>query len=719
MKKPHVNFFRFVFLILFIFISTNVFANNLENIKKAIKEKNANWTAGENWVTKLSPEERSNLFGAVINPSDSNLAPLISLPKVGSLPPVFNWRNNYGNWITPVKQQGLCGSCWDFSAVAQIEAWWKIYNNNPDSIIDLSEQYVLSCGNAGSCDGGSSAYALEFVKNVGIPLEECFHYSANDSIPCSNACSNWEDEAIKIPGWGWITKNEALIDNIKNAVFIHPLSAYLDVYTDLEYYSGGVYQHVSGKFEAGHMVLIVGWNDEEESWICKNSWGTNWGDSGYFRIKWGDCKIGTFSPFIWNGVTGSSLVSASPQQVDLSLTAGNTTVQELILTNRGQDMLGYSATDFNAKKLFHPDDFLAWKGLSWWSGDTSIGGYNNDDLQYLETPVLDLSTANMPQLNFMGFWAVEDTTGASSFPPYDGWDGCNVWVSTDAGRSFNVAYPASPAYNCTNLYSFSNPEGWNLGVVPGWGGSNGGWTPVQFDLSSYKSDSVIIRFAFASDEGYCTLDDSSLLGFFIDDIKISDDSTIIFKDNANDINSMKQIGFGHLAADWIEISNSMGQVAANDSATIYIKIDAGNLNPGDYNGTVEIISNDTTLSKIVIPIHLEVTAIVGIDNSVNIIPDRLKLEQNYPNPFNPTTTIKYSVPSTKNSFLGGARSGLIDVQLKVYDILGREVAVLVNEEQRPGYYEVKWNASNQSSGVYFYRFQAGSFIETKKMILLK
>jgi 7,8-dihydropterin-6-yl-methyl-4-(beta-D-ribofuranosyl)aminobenzene 5'-phosphate synthase len=89
------------------------------------------------------------------------------------------------------------------------------------------------------------------------------------------------------------------------------------------------------------------------------------------------------------------------------------------------------------------------------------------------------------------------------------------------------------------------------------------------------------------------------------------------------------------------------------------------------------------------------------------IPQRFKLEQNYPNPFNPTTTIKYSVP--KLSF----------VTIKIYDVLGNEVATLVNEEKAVGAYELNWNATNLPSGVYFYRLQAGDFVETKKMILLK
>jgi hypothetical protein len=97
-------------------------------------------------------------------------------------------------------------------------------------------------------------------------------------------------------------------------------------------------------------------------------------------------------------------------------------------------------------------------------------------------------------------------------------------------------------------------------------------------------------------------------------------------------------------------------------------------------------------------------------------PNKFELEQNYPNPFNPTTTIKYSIPSVI-ARSGATRQSL--VQLKVYDILGREVKTLVNKEQAPGNYSVKFDASQLSSEIYFYRLQSGKFIQTRKMILMK
>ena len=109
------------------------------------------------------------------------------------------------------------------------------------------------------------------------------------------------------------------------------------------------------------------------------------------------------------------------------------------------------------------------------------------------------------------------------------------------------------------------------------------------------------------------------------------------------------------------------------------------------------------------------------DKTDNSIPTDFSLEQNYPNPFNPTTKIRYSIPTLPQSPpLQGweAKQGWL-ITLKVYDILGNEVVTLVYEYQSPGYYEVQFDGSKLSSGVYFYRLQTGTFVSTKKLILLK
>jgi len=96
-----------------------------------------------------------------------------------------------------------------------------------------------------------------------------------------------------------------------------------------------------------------------------------------------------------------------------------------------------------------------------------------------------------------------------------------------------------------------------------------------------------------------------------------------------------------------------------------------------------------------------------VEVEVNNLPTEFSLSQNYPNPFNPSTNIEYSVPSSEY------------VSLKVYDILGNLVATLVNEKKEAGKYKVTFNASNLASGLYFYKIQAGSFNQVRKMLLIK
>jgi photosystem II stability/assembly factor-like uncharacterized protein len=105
---------------------------------------------------------------------------------------------------------------------------------------------------------------------------------------------------------------------------------------------------------------------------------------------------------------------------------------------------------------------------------------------------------------------------------------------------------------------------------------------------------------------------------------------------------------------------------------------------------------------------LRMSTATGIqNNNPSELPQEFSLLQNYPNPFNPLTTISYSVPEIEF------------VTLKVYDVLGNKIATLINEEKPVGSYEIEFNVTNHPSGIYFYRLQAGTFVETKKMILLK
>ena len=152
----------------------------------------------------------------------------------------------------------------------------------------------------------------------------------------------------------------------------------------------------------------------------------------------------------------------------------------------------------------------------------------------------------------------------------------------------------------------------------------------------------------------------------------------------------------------------IGAAASEDTSGVYVKVDSSNwtligLNNEFINSL--IIKNDQLWAGIYGGIYVrDLISHIGPEKDYYF---QISLLSAYPNPFNPTTKIRYSVASD------------CSLILKIYDVLGREVTVLVNEEKKPGTYEVKFNASNLSSGIYFYKISAGNFQQTRKMILLK
>ncbi|MBN1332031.1 hypothetical protein JW978_04065 [Candidatus Dojkabacteria bacterium] len=173
--------------------------------------------------------------------------------------------NETGNgWITAVKNQASCGSCWAFAAVGATESLANLYYNKHVNL-DLSEQDMLSCSGAGSCSGGWPSLTLDYIKNNGVVNESCFSYSARD-LSCSLKCAS-PSERIKISGRVDFTNKTE--DNLKKLIIEQgPVS-------------GGIYSW-------SHAMVLVGWytdSYDEPVWIFKNSWGNTWGNHGYVNLK--------------------------------------------------------------------------------------------------------------------------------------------------------------------------------------------------------------------------------------------------------------------------------------------------------------------------------------------------------------------------------------------------------------------------------------------------
>ncbi len=238
---------------------------------------------------------------------------------IAETPSYFNWRN-YENhdWTTPAKHQKNCGSCWDFAALGSFESAIKIREGCCKLNPDLSEQYVLSCLPAAAntygrgCWGGNPSAALYYLMNTteegnfynGAIFETCFPYEASDQISCEEKCPNWQNYLVPLSNtselWLGLDSQENR-EIIKTTIMdFGPVAAGMNVsdafiqfwqlhHKDTDYFPD---PHMPWGNSLNHIIVIIGWNDDPSLtnggyWICKNSWGSDWGYGGYFNIEYG------------------------------------------------------------------------------------------------------------------------------------------------------------------------------------------------------------------------------------------------------------------------------------------------------------------------------------------------------------------------------------------------------------------------------------------------
>jgi hypothetical protein len=162
----------------------------------------------------------------------------------------------------------------------------------------------------------------------------------------------------------------------------------------------------------------------------------------------------------------------------------------------------------------------------------------------------------------------------------------------------------------------------------------------------------------------------------------------------------------YIPSFWLTADPLAGYVNPGETTDITVTLDATDMDPGTYTGFLNIECNDSNNPTVAVECTLTVLDVNSIEDFSNL-PNEFDLRQNYPNPFNPSTSLKYALP------------GAAHVKINIYDILGRRVATLVNENQQAGYYDITWNASEKTSGIYFARLEAEEFSKSIKMILLK
>ncbi len=226
-----------------------------------------------------------------------------------ALPLMVDW--SYQD--SEVKNQALCGSCWAFVAVALIE--------NLSEENDLSEQVIVSCAN-GDCSGGWYGDALKYIHDRGVPPEVCYPYQATDGN-CTDAC-DVPDLLVYVTNYDyyarWGVPTASTVTQLKILLQDGPVCVSMLVPADgtFENYNGGVYDYEGGAISSsrGHAVLVVGYDDTENSFKAKNSWGSNWGENGYFRIAYDDVTDDV--QFGGYACTASGIYVSSPTAVEFA-----------------------------------------------------------------------------------------------------------------------------------------------------------------------------------------------------------------------------------------------------------------------------------------------------------------------------------------------------------------------------------------------------------------
>ncbi|XP_033726551.1 cathepsin B-like [Pecten maximus] len=306
---------------------------------------NTTWQAGDNFL-RIEKHERlayvKKLCGALETPKHLKLPQRPPLKAV-SLPESFDARKEWSGCPTihEIRDQGDCGSCWAFGAVEAFSDRICIHSNGTENAHISAEDLLSCCYTCGmGCDGGFLGAAWSYFKRVGVvsggqygshqgcrpySIEPCEHHVPGKLLPCNKdikptpkcneKCeSNYQVSYNSDKHYGNSSYSvSGDVSDIQTEIITNgPVEGAFTVYADFPTYKSGVYQHKTGSELGGHAIRILGWGVEGgvDYWLVANSWNSDWGDNGYFKIKRGTDECGIESqisaglPKVKQGVKG-------------------------------------------------------------------------------------------------------------------------------------------------------------------------------------------------------------------------------------------------------------------------------------------------------------------------------------------------------------------------------------------------------------------------------
>ena len=277
-----------------------LYEKRMEEVEK-FNQENSSWQKGETMFTDMTDDERQQYLGLFASPEDTEtedsfpkstegedvngavLSTAVGAGPFDSLPQRINWVEQ--GIVTPVKSQGACGSCWAFTATALVES---LYKRKYGYDLDLSEQELVDCATASpylnyGCKGGFNSSGLNYYKVQGSHLETQYRYTGKDGT-----CKRPTTASYKISSFKSIQPRS--LSELLKALAQGPVAVAYYVAYDFYDYKSGIYNHNAGCKNAttvNHAVLAVGYdlNAANPYILFKNSWGTYFGDNGYFKMS--------------------------------------------------------------------------------------------------------------------------------------------------------------------------------------------------------------------------------------------------------------------------------------------------------------------------------------------------------------------------------------------------------------------------------------------------
>jgi len=266
-----------------------------EDLIDSINERELGWKAAKNGRFEgMTMGEAKRLLGLRIPETGVSCTHLLSQRQATyeNVPTEFDSRTAWPGYIHPIANQAQCGSCWAFAAAEVLSDRFAIFSNGSVNTV-LSPQGLVSCDKKDlACNGGWPQYAADFLVSTGIPTEQCFPYSSGTGRveACPTKCKDGSTpQYYKYSSWDYcigVAAMEAAVSTYG------PIAVSMAVYQDFFTYSSGIYKYTGGSGLAGyHAVKLVGYG--ADYWIVANSWGTTWGEAGFFRIAKGinNCGI--------------------------------------------------------------------------------------------------------------------------------------------------------------------------------------------------------------------------------------------------------------------------------------------------------------------------------------------------------------------------------------------------------------------------------------------